>query len=343
MDPATPNASAQTKSLAAASIEDLAAEWSRRIEEGRRELAKEAADVQSARVTLAEREKEVKELEEKVSGIVGKPDDVLDINAGGTVHSVARSTLCQADGSALAAMFSGRWDEGMQRDSVGRPFLDVDPYCFEQILCFLRLKRIEGPEDRAPPPQVDANKREAFNMFLRFYGLFDFVYPRSSMLMSVFSPALTPGTSQPREHLMPATEIRGYLVRFEEPFRLSAVYLGLLGSAEGCQVIIGRGRQVVRELPLRVRGCSEDSHVTHVAEGFDLTLEPPECAIMVRGNGIAQVKYQAVHYSDRTVGSFVINSKCMLPPDHNEPTRLPPVPPDNNSYQLYMVVESRDA
>jgi len=333
-----PPAGSLEKTLGAASMEDLLVEWNRRLEEGRRDLEKEAAVVHAARASLAEKELQVKELEDRVCSIIGK-DDVIDINAGGTVHSVARSTLCQAPGSALAVMFSGRWDEGMQRDSAGRPFLDVDPYCFEQILCFLRLKRIEGPEDPAPSPQVEATKRDAFNMFLRFYGLFEFVYPPNPKIFSSFSP---PPSGPPREHLMPATEVRGYLLRFDDQFRLHSVYLGLIGDVEGCQAIIARGRHVLRVLPLRAKGCAEDPHVTHVAEDFDLVLQPPECSIMVRGNGSAQIKYQAVHFSDRTVGPFVINSKCMLPPDDSDPQRFPPVPPDNNSYQLYMVVETLD-
>lgn len=301
-------------------------------------MEREALEVHNAREALAQREREVRELEDRVGSIIGE-DDVLDINAGGTVHSVARSTLCQAPGSALAALFSGRWDEGMQRDTAGRPFLDVDPCCFEHILCFLRLKRIEGPEEPAPVPQVEAHKREAFNMFLRYYGLFEYVYPSSSKKVAVFSPPPAP----PREHQLPATEIRGYLVRFDVRFRLHAVYLGLLGTVEGCQVLVGRGPHLIKELPLRSRALSQDAHLTHVAEGFDLLLEPPECCIMVRGNGSAQVKYQAVHFSDRLVGRFVINSKCMLPPDNSDPRRLPPLPPDNNSYQLHMAIETFDA
>lgn len=34
-------------------------------------------------------------------------------------------------------MFSGRWEDRLERDSEGRVFLDYNPYCFEKILDFL--------------------------------------------------------------------------------------------------------------------------------------------------------------------------------------------------------------
>lgn len=34
-------------------------------------------------------------------------------------------------------MFSGRWEDKLERDTDGRVFLDYNPYCFEKILDFL--------------------------------------------------------------------------------------------------------------------------------------------------------------------------------------------------------------
>jgi hypothetical protein len=54
-----------------------------------------------------------------------------------------RATLCQAEGSALAALFSPRWfgadgGEALPRDREGVPFLDYDPACFRLLLTYLR-------------------------------------------------------------------------------------------------------------------------------------------------------------------------------------------------------------
>ena len=34
-------------------------------------------------------------------------------------------------------MFSGRWEDRLERDSEGRVFLDYNPYCFGKILDYL--------------------------------------------------------------------------------------------------------------------------------------------------------------------------------------------------------------
>ena len=55
--------------------------------------------------------------------------DILDINAGGQIVHVTRGTLTQIKGTHLEALFSGRWEKHLLRDSSGRIFLDVNPVC----------------------------------------------------------------------------------------------------------------------------------------------------------------------------------------------------------------------
>lgn len=64
--------------------------------------------------------------------------DVVYLNVGGTVLATKWSTLTQAQGSALAAWFSGRWEDCLDRDEQGHAFLDFDPDLFQPILSFLR-------------------------------------------------------------------------------------------------------------------------------------------------------------------------------------------------------------
>ena len=74
--------------------------------------------------------------------------------------SVTRATLMRSgDGSMLAAMFSGNWEKGHKRDSQGRIFLDANPYCFDMLLSFLRLKGIEDPAAPMPFPKVTKDRK----------------------------------------------------------------------------------------------------------------------------------------------------------------------------------------
>ena len=42
-------------------------------------------------------------------------DDIIHLNIGGQKLTTARSTLCQVEGSLLATMFSGRWEDSLKR------------------------------------------------------------------------------------------------------------------------------------------------------------------------------------------------------------------------------------
>ena len=58
--------------------------------------------------------------------------EILDINAGGIIISVTRDTLTQIKGTRLEALFSGRWNKLLPRDSDRRVFLDINPKCLRQ-------------------------------------------------------------------------------------------------------------------------------------------------------------------------------------------------------------------
>eukprot|EP00985_Skeletonema_marinoi_P012249 scaffold5875_cov110-Skeletonema_marinoi.AAC.1 len=79
-------------------------------------------------------------------------DDFLEINAGGKVIAVKRATLVQLRGSRLEAMFSGRWDKKLVRDSNGRLFLDVNSDCFQAIVDYMNELAISSEDDPPMPP-----------------------------------------------------------------------------------------------------------------------------------------------------------------------------------------------
>ena len=46
-----------------------------------------------------------------------KPSDVLPLNIGGVKTHASRRTLCLHEPSLLAAQFSGRWDDNIEKDA----------------------------------------------------------------------------------------------------------------------------------------------------------------------------------------------------------------------------------
>ena len=81
-------------------------------------------------------------------------DDIIEINAGGKIMSARRGTLTQWKGTRLEALFSGRWEKTLLRDSSGRVFLDVDGDCFQAIVVYLN-QWASSTEDNFPePPSV---------------------------------------------------------------------------------------------------------------------------------------------------------------------------------------------
>jgi len=107
--------------------------------------------VKSLQDLLSEKEKELQDridefnkrvkLFEQANPESGKGSDSLYLNVGGEQNiAVRRSTLTQYEDSLLAATFSGRWDDSLEKDSRGNFFIDQDPQNFQLLLSFLRAK-----------------------------------------------------------------------------------------------------------------------------------------------------------------------------------------------------------
>eukprot|EP00812_Abedinium_dasypus_P002115 NODE_1257_length_1191_cov_428.841549.p1 GENE.NODE_1257_length_1191_cov_428.841549~~NODE_1257_length_1191_cov_428.841549.p1 ORF type:complete len:313 (+),score=114.21 NODE_1257_length_1191_cov_428.841549:128-940(+) len=97
-----------------------------------------------------------------------EPDELITVNAGGTIFRVRRSTLCQVEGSVLAAMFSGRWDQSLTYDEEGAVFVDSSPAVFEAVLSHFRAL---GLDPRAEAPQVTPSLRAELAAFREFMML----------------------------------------------------------------------------------------------------------------------------------------------------------------------------
>ena len=100
-------------------------------------------------------------------------NDIIHLNIGGQELTTKRSTLCQVENSLLATMFSGRWEESLERDQDGTVFLDFNPQYFVLILDYLRAKTIAPPGKPISLPKVTDDQSERFNNLLQYLGLSD--------------------------------------------------------------------------------------------------------------------------------------------------------------------------
>jgi hypothetical protein len=100
-------------------------------------------------------------------------DDLIDLNIGGQKLTTTRSTLCQVEGSLLASMFSGRWEDGMKRDKDGAVFFDFNFQYFVLILDYLRARKIMSPDNPPPFPIVPKDQLKTFTTLVEYLGLSD--------------------------------------------------------------------------------------------------------------------------------------------------------------------------
>ena len=134
---------------------------------------------------LIAKEKELKEKEEDFDKRVklyeskhpstGTDTDILQLNVGGSTSiSVRRSTLTQFPDTLLAATFSGRWDESMEKDRDGNIFIDQDPENFLLLVNYLRLRM--NNQSRKVPEKYLPKPTYPLCYMLDYYGLMPAVY-----------------------------------------------------------------------------------------------------------------------------------------------------------------------
>ena len=135
---------------------------------------------------LDEREQELKRatlaFESEHATYSAKASDVLRLNVGGTMIAVLRRNLTSVEGSLLAMQFSGRWDDGLSKDSDGNIFLDHQPDLFLLLIDYLRDKDIDvpsAPRQRSPVVQ-DSFQNIRFMRLLEYYNVTLGVYPFSA-------------------------------------------------------------------------------------------------------------------------------------------------------------------
>jgi hypothetical protein len=84
-------------------------------------------------------------------------------------------------------MFSGRWEDSLERDQDGAIFFDFNPQHFVVILDYLRAKKIATPENPVPLPKVPDDQAKSFNNLLEYLGLSDEIVPAEKVPSEKFN------------------------------------------------------------------------------------------------------------------------------------------------------------
>ena len=128
------------------------------------------------------------EEKKRMQAFAVRDDDNIHLNVGGRKFRTKRSTLCQIEGSLFATMFSGRWENYMDRDQDGAVLFDFNPRLFSYILDYLRAKKIATPENPPPLPKVPEDHVRNFYGLVEYLGLSDEIFPKK---FNLHSPGVT--------------------------------------------------------------------------------------------------------------------------------------------------------
>ena len=147
------------------SIADIAAHLNSVLQSKEKELKEREADFER-RVNLYESD----------HPSMGNDTDVLQLNVGGRTNiAVHRRTLTFFEGSMLAAKFSGRWDDSMEKDRDGNMFVDQNPEDFLRLVEYLRT-RMNNRTRHVPLKQLP-EPSYSFCCMLEYYNLMPGVHP----------------------------------------------------------------------------------------------------------------------------------------------------------------------
>mmetsp|Transcript_2675 Transcript_2675/g.4134 ORF Transcript_2675/g.4134 Transcript_2675/m.4134 type:complete len:599 (+) Transcript_2675:98-1894(+) len=197
---------------------------------------------------LSDLDKKKLETAEANGRVDAADDDIVEINAGGKIIAAKRSTLTQLKGSRLEALFSGRWDKKLQKDSTGRIFLDVSPVGFQAIVDYLNEMTISSEDNPPNPPSVDDDHTHILRYQLELFGLLD----------------EAPAVELPDNNIIKdeghATQLHDWLKEDESDGDLSLLYRGSRDSVSG-----------------------EDFHSTCDNQGCTLTVIETTCGFVFGG------------------------------------------------------------
>ena len=129
------------------------------------QIEKARQDVSNERVEVI-KEKQAWEIEKTKIQSMQPLEEIVELNVGGKEDlCVRRSTLCHVQGSALAAMFSGRHVLQKKNDRV---FIDRNPLAFNMMIDFIR--------NQGELHEMQLNNQQMLQMELKYWGIEDDVF-----------------------------------------------------------------------------------------------------------------------------------------------------------------------
>ncbi|KAL7526845.1 hypothetical protein ACHAXR_001677 [Thalassiosira sp. AJA248-18] len=153
--------------MSAESITDAAAHLHSLLQSKEKELKEREADF-TRRVNLFDSE----------NPTMGSDTDIIQLNVGGSTNiAVLRRTLTQFEDSMLAAKFSGRWDDSLEKDRDDNIFVDQNPADFLILVNYLRLRM--NNRSRQVPVKYLPKPTYSFCSMLEYYNLMPGMYPQN--------------------------------------------------------------------------------------------------------------------------------------------------------------------
>eukprot|EP00929_Paragymnodinium_shiwhaense_P015275 TRINITY_DN123344_c0_g1_i1.p1 TRINITY_DN123344_c0_g1~~TRINITY_DN123344_c0_g1_i1.p1 ORF type:complete len:398 (+),score=54.18 TRINITY_DN123344_c0_g1_i1:61-1194(+) len=153
------------------------------IQEKEAALQKQCSLLEARERDLAERERALNLREEAlehgrtlvVDSRRGGPREIVKLNISGQKHcAVMRETLCRVEDSLLASMFSGRWDDSLDKDENGAVFINFAPDIFQPLVDYLQQTDLPSAEQSpAILPNVPASKLPEFISLAQYFGVAD--------------------------------------------------------------------------------------------------------------------------------------------------------------------------
>ena len=135
------------------------------------EVGKELKDLEEKRAKLDKERQTFADEKAALHDLNAKPNDILEINAGGRTFTTKRATLTLEEGSLLAAMFSGRWEKSLETDKHGNIFLNIDADCFAQVLHHLLVWELTGEQTNWHKVPAPEGKSVYFRAMLKYFAL----------------------------------------------------------------------------------------------------------------------------------------------------------------------------
>lgn len=191
-------------------LQELASKIADEIQQEKKALEDRGEALEAREAGLEQKRKDFEEEKDKMNNFRTRrrtDGDVIEINVGGEVIATKVGTLMLAEATMLEAIFSGRWEDSIDRDASGRVFLDFSPVPFRIMLSYLRSYRDKKPNQIIARPIVPAEYKQEFETMIDYLELRSFLLGKSGC----FSRPLRfkPAGSVLVDHGDAATTIRG--------------------------------------------------------------------------------------------------------------------------------------